>query len=211
MTAKKVKFTFKEIENFVINAGSDDLPTFGGKYEGGIHCQQIPDETASCILAILESGEKIRSYLEIGVAAGGTTYLFNHFFDLKKTVLIDDNKHHKAKLRPEILQDIIYQEIIGRSDAESSIKMASDFAPFDLIMIDGDHLYTGVKLDVVLYLPFLRIGGFLILHDSVLEQWGVCRIVRELKNDSNMEFIGEYISKQHPKPCGVALFRKVSK
>ncbi|MCD6329037.1 MAG: class I SAM-dependent methyltransferase [Candidatus Cloacimonetes bacterium] len=199
--------TYKEIEDFIINAGSDDLPTFGGKYEGGIHCQQIPDEIASYILAILKFKQKIESYLEIGVAAGGTTYLFNHFFSLKKIVLIDDNKHHKAKLRPEVLRDVTYQEIIGRSETESSVETVSKVAPFDLIMIDGDHSYPGVKLDTVLYMPLLNPGGFLIYHDSN-KVWGVQRVVRELKNDSSMEFIDEYISKQHPRPCGIALFRK---
>ncbi len=67
------------IEQFILDAGSDNLGVFGGIYEGGIHCQQIPDEIAPCILTILESGESIKSYLEIGVAAGGSTFLFNHF------------------------------------------------------------------------------------------------------------------------------------
>ena len=71
--------TMQSIIDFILASGSDDLATFGGKHEGGIHCQQIPDELAPCILAILESGETINAYLEIGVAAGGTTFLVNHY------------------------------------------------------------------------------------------------------------------------------------
>jgi len=74
----------KNIEQFVLDAGSDDLPTFGGSFEGGIHCQQIPDEIGPCIHAILGSGLDLRSYLEIGVAAGGTTFLFDHFSSRKR-------------------------------------------------------------------------------------------------------------------------------
>lgn len=202
------KNNLKEIEFIINEAGSDDLATFGGIYEGGIHCQQIPDELAPCILTILKSGEPIKSYLEIGVAAGGTTFLINHFFHPDKIVLVDDNKHHKAGLRAGILKGINYQVIIGRSDSEETIRAVNDFAPFDIILIDGDHLYPGVKLDTIIYLPFLQPGGFLILHDSALPEWGVMRVVRELKADKSMEFIGEYISQKHPKPCGLALFRK---
>jgi len=195
------------IEKFIEDAGSDDLGVFGGTYEGGIHCQQVPDEIASCIHVILESEESIKSYLEIGVAAGGTTFLFNRFFHPEQIILIDDNKHYKAKLRVDILKNMKYTEIIGNSQDEESVRQVSAFAPFDIILIDGDHSYAGMKLDTILYLPYLRVGGFLILHDSALLECGGVRVVRELKADKGMEFIGEYISKKH-KPCGIALFRR---
>lgn len=201
--------TLEEIEQFILDAGSANLPAFGGKFEGGIYCQHMPDELAPCILTILESGETVKSYLEIGVAAGGTTFLFDHFFHLEKIILIDENKHYQAGFRAGILNGINCQEIIGRSDAEKSIKMASGLAPFDIILIDGDHSYPGIKLDIVHYLPFLRLGGFLILHDSTWLPGGVTRVVRELKSDTGMEFIDEFVSKKHPSPCGTALFRKV--
>lgn len=201
------KISVKNIEQFIIDAGSDDLPTFGGSFQGGIHCQQIADELAPCIRAIIESGIKVRSYLEIGVAAGGTTFLFDHFFKPENMVLVDDNKHHKAGLRPDILKHVPAHEIIGRSADESSVAAAAALAPYDVIVIDGDHLYTGVKIDTLLYLPMLRKGGFLVLHDSALPEWGVERVVRELKLDPSVEFIGEYVSSNHTRPLGVALFR----
>lgn len=197
-------FDLKCIEDFIEAAGSDDLPTFGGKFEGGIHCQQIPDELAPCILAMLESGKAIKSYLEIGVAAGGTTSIINHFFAPEKMVLIDDNKHHKAHLRPGILADVKREEIIGNSRDQVVIEKA--LGDYDLMVIDGDHLYEGVKADIDNYSPMLSENGFLILHDSALPQWGVPRAVKELKE--NMKLIGEYVTTKHSQPCGVALFRK---
>ncbi len=211
MAKKKTveSITLEEIEQFVMDAGSDDLPTFGGKYQGGIHCQQVPDEIAQCILAIMEAVQPIKNYLEIGVAAGGATFLMNHFLKPENIVLIDDNKHHKSRLRADILKGIAYQEIVGRSDDEAVIQAVANLGIlFGLILIDGDHNYPSVKLDTITYLPYLAPGGFLILHDSALNQWGVPRVVKELKADPGMEFIGEYISSVHT-PCGVALFRKV--
>ena len=193
------------IEEFIIKKGSDSLDVFGGAFEGGIHIQQIPDELAPCIEAIQELGE-VKSYLEIGVAAGGTTYIFNHFFHPEIT-LVDDNKHHKAKLRNAILDGVKRRELIGKSDGEDVLKAARE-QTYDVIVIDGDHLYPAVKKDTENYLPLLNKDGFLIYHDSVMKEWGVHRIVKELKKNKDLKFIGEYVSKKHS-PLGIAMFRRV--
>lgn len=201
--------TVQEIKDFVINAGSDDVYTFGGAFEGGANSQQVPDEIAPCIKAVIDSGRKIEAYLEIGAAAGGTAYLFHHFMGSEKIVLLDTNEHPKCQFRPQVLAGIGYQEIIGRSDAPEAIEAAQKAGPYDLIFIDAEHQYSGVKHDAVTYLPFLKTGGFLIFHDTAAPDWGVIRVVEELKRDPSMEFIGEWKTTEHHRPCGVALFRKV--
>lgn len=198
-----------DIEVFIEAQGSDDLGVFGGKVAGGINCQQVPDELAPCLHAILASGVEIHAYLEIGVASGGTTFLVDHFLHPELIVLVDDNQHQKAPLRSEVLKGIRYKEIIGKSLDEVVFDWVKGLGFwFDLILIDGDHNYPGVKLDTVTYLPLLRPGGFVAFHDSAMPQWGVQRVVRELKEDSSMEFVGEYTSKKHATPLGLALFRK---
>jgi len=203
------KPTIEEIENEIREAGSDSLSVFGGKFEGGVNCQITPDELAHCLAAIIDSGHNVDAYLEIGVAAGGTTAMVHRFLEPEVIVLVDDNKHNKAPLRAQVLAGIEVIEIIGRSDDEASVAMADICGPYDLILIDGDHLYPGVKLDTVLYSPMLKPGGFLAFHDSALPEWGVMRIVRELKEDPGFEFVGEYISTSIPRPLGTALFRRV--
>lgn len=204
-----MKYTIEEIRQFIIDAGSDNLAVFGGSYEGGIHIQQVPDELAPCIHKMMVSGESIGSLLEIGAAAGGTTFVLDHFFGPGTIVLIDDNKHPKHTLRPDILKDVSREELIGSSRNRDIIARAK--GPFDLILIDGDHSYQGVKEDVDNYLPKLRKGGFLLLHDSATRQWGcdVPLVVEELKQGMKVLLIEEYVSHDGPK-CGLALFRKVS-
>ena len=63
-------YSEKEIKQFILDAGSDHVPTFGGKFEGGIQAQQRAEEFAPCLKAIIDSGQVIESYLEIGSAAG---------------------------------------------------------------------------------------------------------------------------------------------
>lgn len=202
----------QEIEQFIFNAGSDHVPTFGGQdVPGSIQCQQAPDELAPCLLNIMESGEPIKNYLEIGVAAGGTTFLINHFLKPEKIVLIDDNQHPKAHIRGYILTGIPYTEIIGHSQSQGALAMLQSLElTFDMIMIDGGHTYEEVKADVKFYKSYLRDGGFLLLHDSSLAAWGVMQVVEELKKDKGFEFVEEYKS-QVIAPLGLALFRKAGK
>jgi predicted O-methyltransferase YrrM len=207
---KKKSIKLGEIENFILAAGSDDLPTFGGTYEGGCHCQQLYDEISPCIAYLLESGKEIKRYLEIGVAAGGTTYVLNHFFEFEKIVLIDDNKHHKSHLRSTILRNIQVCELIGRSGEQRIIDAAAARSPYDLILIDGDHRYEQVDQDSMNYFSMLNKNGYLIFHDSAIKGWGVKRVVSELKNDKSVKFINEYASKGNKvEACGLALFEKV--
>ena len=208
----KAKFypTTEEIERFVEEAGSDDLPTFGGKFAGGIHVQQVPDEIAPCIRAILESGEVVTSYFELGVAAGGTAFLMHHFFRPAIVVLLDNDQHHKCSLRPVVLADVPHEEVIGDSGDISVAKRVADLGyTYDAMMIDGVHHYENVRRDVEMYAPLLRVGGFLMLHDSALANWGVPRVVAELKANPAWEFVGEWASKTTT-PCGVALFQRIA-
>lgn len=197
------------IEEFILSCGSDDLDTFGGSEVGGVYCQQIPDELAPCLEKLIDLGVVIKSYFEVGVAAGGTTYIFNHYFHPEKIVLLDNNQHPNFKIRPDVLKGINYQEVIGDSQAEETANKARELAPYDFMVLDAVHSYQATKIDVALYTPMLSKGGYLFLHDSVWSGGQVDRVVRELKTEKGWEFVGEFITKFHKNPCGIAIFRKV--
>lgn len=196
-----------KIEKYIIEAGSDNVSVFGGTYEGGVNCQQVPDELAACIYDILNTGIRVVSFLEIGSASGGTAFLINHFFKPEKVVLIDNNLHWKAPLRSTVLEGIEREEIIGNSTSDYVIKEALGHAPYDIVIIDGDHSYEGVKADVENYSPMLSVGGFLLFHDTDLDQWGVGAVIKELKQDKHLRFLNEYKSKKRT-PLGLAVFQR---
>jgi predicted O-methyltransferase YrrM len=208
--------TISEIEKQVIEAGSDHLRTFGGEKEGGAELQQVPIEIASCIHRIMESGESIESYLEIGAAAGGSVFLINKFFKPKKIVLVDDNGHPKFKQRAEILKGVDRVEIIGNSQLSDTIQTVyATGKEFDLLLIDGDHSYDGSLSDVANYTPLVRPGGFIMMHDIAYEPaFGVKQVFSEMKHKTNpdpndvFDFIGEYVAETGPK-CGIGLFQKL--
>ena len=207
-TSVPLNLSVEEIEKFIIDVGSDDIPTFGGEKVGGVYIQQIPDEIAPCLWRILSTGKGVNSYLEVGVASGGMTYVMNHLFKPKTIVLIDTNDHPRCVNRPQVLKGVKYEEVIGKSgDTQVFDQVVNLGYAYDSIMIDGVHYYENVKKDVELYAPLLNPGGFLMLHDSVLYNWGVPKVVAELKLDDRFVFINEWSSKKMT-PCGVALFRR---
>jgi predicted O-methyltransferase YrrM len=94
--------------------------------------------------------------LEIGAATGGLTYIFSKLFE--KVIAIDI--HHEAQFNsPNILR-----LQINPHDPTNTIERLRGHR-FDLIFIDGDHSYTGVKMDLNLYENFLSEAGVLALHD----------------------------------------------
>ena len=198
-----------EIESYLLEVGQENTEGFGGSVAGGVRLQQIPDEFAPCLAELLKCKSEIHNYLEIGSAAGGSCYVMNHFFPLKKIVLIDNNGLNMQGTRNEVLKGIFHQELIGRSDDEFVVgSVAKMGIQFDLILLDSDHSYQNVRLEAALYLPFLRPGGFLFLHDTVSSPQGDGRVMRELVAYCGMELIAEYVSEKGPK-LGIGLLRKV--
>ena len=209
LNPKKSIPTIEQIESYILDCGQENIEGFGGKVAGGIRLQQIPDEFAPCIAELLKHKSEIKNYLEIGSAAGGSCFVINHFFSLEKIVLIDNNGLNMQKTRNEVLKGIFHQELIGRSDDEFVVGSIMNMGiMFDLILLDSDHSYQNVRLEAALYLPYLRPGGFLFIHDTLAAPQGDGRVMRELAASKDMELVAEYVSEKYPK-LGIGLLRKV--
>jgi predicted O-methyltransferase YrrM len=73
----------------------------------------------------------------------------------------------------------------------TSVEAAANWRhPIDLLFIDGDHSYAGVKSDWELFSPHLTPFAFAIFHDTTWElngapksEMGVPRFLEELRHD----------------------------
>ena len=74
---------------------------------------------------------------------------------------------------------------------------------FDLMLLDSDHAYETIDWEVTNLEPFLKPGGYMLLHDSDICE-GVTRKCEELKEDSRFE----YINFNTPRKCGLFVMRK---
>lgn len=75
----------------------------------------------------------------------------------------------------------------------------------DFVFVDGDHTYEGVRQDVEDWLPMLRVGGALLIHDSrrlpdmpaeeFHRGWpGPTAVADELRSDPRVELVEEAYS-----------------
>lgn len=156
-------------------------------------------------IAILEefakffkTGQKI-NILEIGVRRGLSTNAFLRGIDSR---LYKDRSHLYSI-------DIVDRSRFGRSGdpKEQWTFMHSDSRnvdwdkDIDILFIDGDHTYAGVKADYEKYEPYVVKGGLIILHDITNRRVGVpCfwKEIKALKVNLNLNNVGlGIINKRH--------------
>jgi cephalosporin hydroxylase len=121
-----------------------------------------------------------RVVLEIGTADGGTLFLFTRVADPGALMISVDlpggpfgggYASWKAALYRSFARP--GQEIHllrGDSHDPSTAKRVTERLgnePVDLLFIDGDHTYEGVKADFETYSPLVRSGGLIAFHDIV--------------------------------------------
>ena len=112
--------------------------------------QQKQKEFTELMQIIIDN--KYNSVLEIGAYSNGCTYAFASI--CKKVVSID--LVHRSTERFNNVTYITGNSHEVRNDIEGK---------FDVIFIDGDHTYDGVKKDFELYSDLINKGGIICFHD----------------------------------------------
>lgn len=112
-----------------------------------------------------------RAVCEIGTSAGGTLYLLTRVAADDAIVVSVDiaipphTRVARAKgARPG--QQLV--SVAGNSHDEETRRLVERSVagrPLDVLFIDGDHSYAGVRADFELYAPLVRPGGLIALHD----------------------------------------------
>jgi predicted O-methyltransferase YrrM len=200
---------FDELVELIKSWGSDHVGRFRGSYDGGIHLQQDPEEMANLIVFLQHRKIKIKNYLEVGCAAGGFTYVIDHFFKPKNIVLVDDEKHRRHQFLKTVLKDVNYQKFVGDSQSESTRLLVFNLnLKFDIIFIDADHSYEGVKKDTMNYLPLLKQDGLIIFHDVAEEPCGIHKWLDEMVigEKIDLSFVASFITR--PNRLGIGVYER---
>lgn len=102
---------------------------------------------------------------EIGRLQGGSTLLLASASDANaKIVTVDIEPWDDAMLSQALKRIGCEQKVeILTCDANT---LPDPEKPYDIIFVDGDHRYDGVKKDFEKWFPHLATGGHMIFHDA---------------------------------------------
>jgi predicted O-methyltransferase YrrM len=123
------------------------------------------------------SGHSVETVLEIGTGRGGTLWMWSHMRGNKTVVSVDmpggefgGGPSDDDKARIENWIDPTQETVLVSGDSHSELILAEVTEVLagrevDLLFIDGDHSYHGVKQDFEMYFPLVKRGGVIVLHD----------------------------------------------
>lgn len=120
------------------------------------------------LLAKIQNLENFASFLEIGLHQGGTHFLFKSLQapgGISVAVDIPPNSARTKRLK-DLGSTIIEKNSLLQSTVDEVSAVLGE-TRVDLLFIDGDHSYDGVKLDYENYKKFVRPGGLIVFHDIV--------------------------------------------
>ncbi len=135
---------------------------------------QIPWEIDSAISLI--ASKRPRIMCEIGTLEGGTSLLFCRFLQTLEAMLCIDlyvkNKELLKLLAPSTQQLLFFDMPSSSPDSLNTVAKSLNGRRIDVLFIDGDHRYEGVKQDFLSYRPFVSEGGLILFHDIVEDHGG---------------------------------------
>lgn len=130
-----------------------------------------PHQKRSEIERLIEFAEQRRptTALEIGMAQAGTTFLLKERISTLNLLMgVDIHLHNVFLLEAFNRRGCQLQFFEGDSalpEIKSGIVEALSGRKLDLLFIDGDHSYEGVKSDFENYKGLVSEGGMIIFHD----------------------------------------------
>ncbi len=98
--------------------------------------------------------------LEIGRKYGGSTVIMAASLDQGSLYSIDIVMHKQVKENIRPYKDKIHLITGNSKEIEWNTKL-------DLVFVDGDHSFVGVKRDVEKFTPFINLGGYVVFHDVI--------------------------------------------
>jgi predicted O-methyltransferase YrrM len=142
-----------------------------------------------------------KTILEIGTCGGGTLYLFTTVFKPDLLISVDlpggPFGGGYAEQRIALYESLGNVKLI-RDDShkpETYLKVKELLAgkQLDMLFIDGDHTYEGVKEDFRMYQEFVKKEGVIVFHDIHDQAGTECQVKsfwKELRgNHDSMEII----------------------
>lgn len=140
--------------------------------------------------------------IETGIGHGGSTIFYSSLLELlgKGAVIgvdIEIRKHNKLAIKSHPLSKRI-KLIEGSSVSREVINQIRNMIPANsevLVILDSNHSYQHVLMELSLYKDFISPGGYLVVMDGVQEMLGDTPSGKpEWKEDNPLAAIREFLS-----------------
>jgi cephalosporin hydroxylase len=146
----------------------NDYLEYAKQWLGGGSIQIVP-EIESAITTM--NAIRPRRGCEIGTDFGGTTFLLSRTVPtLKLLIGVDLYIKNRARLASLAPKNLKLELVNGSSYAPQTVERVRRILggeKLDVLLIDGDHRYEGVREDFLAYREFVRDGGYILFHDIV--------------------------------------------
>lgn len=199
----------KLLDQRAFSPETDKLVQFTMTESGGaIRPLQNPWEIGELMKRVREKQPRV--IVEIGTAKGGTLFLFcQHAADDATIISLDlpfgrnggGYPKWKEKLYAKFAKPGQTLHLMRANshldETRTRIEALLKGRKIDVLMIDADHSYEGVKRDYDLYSPLLAQDGFIAMHDVILNRFDpeieVHRFWDELKaTEKTEELVHDY-------------------
>lgn len=140
---------------------------------------QLWNEEARALRALARRVPKGGTIVEIGLGCGESAALFLAATKGRHARVISVDSHP----RREVLDRTIARggHVIARTSRAAAQAYARTTAPIDLLFIDGGHSFHDAFNDVQAWVPLVRRGGIVALHDyDVAERGGLVHLSVEI-------------------------------
>lgn len=132
---------------------------------------QVPEEIVG--FAELAAAHKPKSICEIGTYNGGTSLVLCAVSPSVQSFVGIDVKPFNGRVITALAPRHVNVAILQGSSRDPAIKRrvgdVLDGQPLDLLFIDGDHRYEGVRADLLEFGRLVRPGGLIAFHDIVAD------------------------------------------
>ena len=182
-----------------------------GYFQYRLYTIQIRDELEKPTRFLNEYGP--RGLLEIGFHREGTSYALGRCVDALKTIVgielptSDSIDSHRERLLSSVLEDKKTEIVWGNSHRGSTRRAVGEHLDegVNVLFIDADHTYDGIKQDFELYHDLVRVGGFVVFHDIIPHASSLDEVKQRRGEHPDLEN-GHVMWDEHHPWCGVDKF-----
>ena len=130
-------------------------------YDSTQRLHQNPEEFWAFLEVVMPHAPK--RILEMGTAHGGTALVFQ---EMGAQVVSVDYRGITGEIPMEKFNQETTTFLHADTHDPSTLEKVRELMPeVDLLFIDGDHAYAGVKRDWEMYAPLVKPGGLVGFHD----------------------------------------------